>query len=441
MNYRLTEDASSKRLRIEVVSRTRLLIPRLLVTGVGLLFLVGFLGILVFQFIQMAPAGWMQRPDVWGKLLLAMGIMGVPAGWVVFRGLSSLGSHQAPCRELLFDGSESEFIATIDPPALWASRYWKASFSDIESIEIENYPRTPNTFKLAVRFSSDRNLDEFVGWLTVAGIDQREELLDLLLRIGNIVGIASYEVLEQGLRDYRIQLTRHPKASRAKSVPVITESADYERDQVASAVTKPTMKIAQFDRKSFEKNFESYKLISWEPGKRIHILRPGMSIREYFALACVFGVIGFGLGYFIEIPFLKLTSFNRGALVAVVLSLGMTIEMYRTSRELEFIWDWPSGVFGWRISKRSQSAPLSEIETLQLRGLRTTRTEGSGSSSRSVDFYSCRLEMVVAGRTLHLVETQVLERSDDEVPVRQLSPLTNALAESLGVPWKWIEYK
>jgi hypothetical protein len=271
----------------------------------------------------------------------------------------------------------------------------------------------------------------------VVGLDKREEVLDLALRIGAAAGFASYHVVRSDPRDLEIELDRHSVGDQP--MPALGR-VDYARDAVAPEARAAAReeKVPPFDVAHFKSD---YRVREWKPGERV-----------VFYKAFPWGVLGC-------LPFVAIPLVLEAMLIAGVgtvtgsrLALHLVLAIFSLAVLLPFvalvIGSRPRRVaFDWgtrRISVgREPPIPMSAVTALELRGVKVHHRPSKGSSYWS---YRCEVDLHHADAArgqptvTRLVETA--STRDDGAPAwRCALPLATDLAKALGVERRVVDYK
>jgi hypothetical protein len=177
--------------------------------------------------------------------------------------------------------------------------------------------------------------------------------------------------------------------------------------------------------------------VEWQPGTCVRFHTPAADWPEYVAYAVVAAIVAGVLAYGLA-PMVKAWLPGWGTmLVAIgVAPLVSSAWVWLRFREREVTIDWRTQQVAWRIGSRTRHAPLSSIQSVELRGLKRTVKR---KKQPSYDEHWGRLELALERGTVLVLESDAMRR-DPDGPARQLGPLTAALAAALGVPWQWREY-
>jgi hypothetical protein len=439
MIHQIAEDVVERRLELVGRRGIALALVQSLLVIVIVAFVGSFLAVTVSQMVAKLPADWLGRFDCWWRLIAALLIMGVPAVLIGGAFLRLVLTASDGWHRLTWDGRAGELVARRRGGVLGWSQATTIPLPEIRRIDLHAAPGGRN-LNLKFTFHSGKQLQRqpLEATVHVRHVDRREEALDLLFRIGRICGVGYYAIESSDLRNLKARLLREPKNSeRFQPIPDGSSAARYEDDVVSPHVPAPAPRVGKFQRSAYEQSVTSTRLVEWQPGQLIHFHQPPPDRATYCVAAIITATIAGIIAYQMA-PLTKawLPWWGTVLVAICVATLAVCFVIWLTGRERETIFDWSAGQVSWRVGNRWKHAALNAINDLRLRGLKQTVTKKKGPS---YTLYSCRLEMVVAGRSIYILESDKF-RDLPDAPADRLGPLAAALGESLHVPWQWREY-
>jgi len=273
----------------------------------------------------------------------------------------------------------------------------------------------------------------------VRHVDRREEALDLLFRIARLCELGSYAIESSDVRNLKIRIVRQPKEDgRYLPIPALSSAVRYEDDVVSPGVAAPAINVGKFGPSLFANTVRNTLLKEWKPGKRIHFFEPAASWELHAISAGAAAVAaGFMSYHFASHLAAWLPGWGTMAL-SILLAPPLTCAViWLVFRERVIVFDWPTGTVAWRFGGRWRHAQLDQIERLDLRGL---KRDVKQKKSPSNTHYWCRLDMIVRGRRVFIVESNKY-CNDADTPANRLGSLAAALADSVSVKWQWRDYR
>lgn len=195
---------------------------------------LGCLGVISVSLIGIAGGAYsatQHTVQFLGVMALITFVAALLAGAVVFPSarLLTLESDWEAGRLCYFRGLPGH------PPSKTAS----IEFSSIGSVAAEVSPGTPRhqvtdlPLRLTVRDLEGGSLLD--SRLTVRDVDCETKLMDLLMRFGQAIGLAHYHVPVKNPMRFEMHVTRG-REERSKTIPAITERADYAEDLIAEGI-------------------------------------------------------------------------------------------------------------------------------------------------------------------------------------------------------------
>jgi len=403
-------------------------------------FVVVVLVSVVSKMIGNLPANWITRFDCWWRLILAASIICVPATLIGAAFLRLVLTVSDGCRRMTWDARSGELTAVFYGGLLGLRRSENLPLAEIQRIDLHAAPGG-NRLALKLTVHSARQLARkpLVAELRVQHVDRREEAMDLLFRIARQCGIEHYAVEGSDVRNLQLRAARKPQKSsdRYQPIPEVSSAVRYEEDVVSPGAVAPAIKVVEFSPSVFSSCVTGTLLKQWQPGERVHFHEPAADAAMH-GVAGLIAAIGAGfISYYLAPTFAAwLPGWAVMTLAILAAPLISSTVVFFAYREREIVFDWPTGTIAWRTGRRWRHAQLKQIERLLLRGEKRTVSRKKG---RSYTKHWCRLEIVVEGRQVFLVQTNEY-REDPDTPANRLGSLAAALSESLGVGWQWREY-
>lgn len=416
-----------------------------------LTFNIAFLVIISVVTVSKLPPGWMLRFDILWRVAAVGALFGGVSLFVSRQWIRMIGSQLGYWRSFDWDAESSTFRAHFSGSFLGGRRRLEVPFSAIRGfsamLPAERHGRLPIEIQFHQRTGTGSINSEPLR-LEIDHLDQRSEALDFLFRIARVIGLKSYVVQEKTLRTLKIKLvhseSRNNTAAGADElsegkllpIPAVDDQARYDLDVVSAGVPQQQINVPPFAMSDLQGQVELTQITNWEPGRLIHILRPGLPNLVWRVLGMIGGLAGTIFGGFILAPALPypgwstcLVSAITGAVIALVVGAWVF-------REREVILDWSNGQVWWRESRRERTLTFEEVTGCVLQGTMVTKTENDSSSTT----YRTDVWLETVYRRVLIIGTDT-SSSDPDKPYRALAPFTAALAESLHVPWHWDEYR
>ena len=272
----------------------------------------------------------------------------------------------------------------------------------------------------------------------VVGVDKREEVLDLALRLAAAAGFSSYRVVRSDQRELEVETDRHTVGDQP--MPVLPR-ADYTRDTVAPEARAGAAqeKLPAFDPHGF---LSDYRVREWKPGERVVFHKPfswGVLGCLPFVAIPVSALVALlaGVGY-VQGNRLVLELF-LGVFAAVAVFIFAAIVAASLPRRATLDWTTRRITIG-----REPGIPMSSVTALELRGVKVFHQGSKGNASYWM--YRCELELHHTGAargeptTTRLVETSS-SQDDGTPPWRSALPLVTDLARALGVERRVTDYR
>ncbi|MEK6239429.1 MAG: hypothetical protein N2C14_32325, partial [Planctomycetales bacterium] len=207
--------------------------------------------------------------------------------------------------------------------------------------------------------------------LSIAHVDKRAEALDLLFRIGRLMGMKGYIVRSSGIRYLQVELVCETgDAEGVQSLPEATGTARYDLDQIQSAVEVPKVAVPVFDLETARRAMPLTKIVEWSPGDRVHFHRPIPPLSAFVIIGVVGSLIGSVAG-FLPLPFNSWLMAGLGTVAGAGL---ICLYTFFQVRQREVYFDWAAGEVWWRVGGRLRRSPLSDIQELVLWGRHATRS-------------------------------------------------------------------
>lgn len=419
-----------------------------------LCFAITFFSVISLVTQAKLPPGWMFRFDILWRVAVVLGLFGGVAWFVSRQWFSMIGSHFGYWRSFDWDLQRGDFQAIYRGHFLGGGRTLIVPLTSIRGITATlpaaKQGRLPIELQFHPQGAAQRGNGERLQ-LDVEHLDQRPEALDLLFRIARVIGLQSYVVQESTLRTMKLKLLRSGPETKGTiaanreedelaegkqlSIPAANEPARYDLDlaPVGQAASPP--KVPPFSLNDLKGQVELMQITTWEPGRRLHILRPGLPSVVWRILGFIGALSGAIVGGFLLAPQLPnpgwvtcLVSGIVGGIVALVLGAWIF-------REREVIFDWNNGQCWWREARWEHQLPFEEITACVLRGTTVTRTRNDSTSIE----YRTDVLLETVYRTVLVIGTDG-SSSDPDKPYRALVSFTANLADALHVPWRWDEY-
>jgi hypothetical protein len=381
----------------------------------------------------------------WNSELLAFGFFTFLAcviAYMILRAIGLVGEWEV----LDFRGDEGLLYARKRGSVPYWGTVWEVPIQRVETLGMMARPGMNNLLKieLKVEFSDPATPPAEITF-QVAGIDRRDEAIDLLLRFGRAAGCGWY-FAGADVRNLAAQVHRSPSDKLPlQPIPQVTGEADYHADRTASGVEAPAIDVAPFCQTKFGQGFSWWQLRTWSPGEKVDLVRP----RPHWALhvgaatlgIVIGGVVGAALfapllQQFLEVPVILsvVGSALAGGIIATLLA------MYSMAHR-EVIIDWPQRIATLVYGSKTTVVPFSDIQKFVLQGLVHKTQEGSKNNRRTKITYACELSLLtIQGRQHHLLQNEKW-RDGPDAPVDELAPLAADLSRSLGVEWEWREYR
>lgn len=448
---RIADDQPGRRLRLVWQGWPPHCLAR---NGLALLiatFNIAFVVIIGVVTVPKLPPGWMFRFEILWRVAAVGAIFGGTSLFVSRQWIRMIGSQLGYWRSFDWDAECSTFRALFSGSFLGGRRRLEVPFSAFRgfsaTLPAERRGRLPIEIQFHQKTGTVTISSEPIR-LEIDHLDQRSEALDLLFRMARVIGLKSYVVEESTLRTLKIKLVhldpRNNTSAAADElregkllpIPAIEDRARYDLDIVSTEIPQHQIKVRPFALADLQGQVELSQITHWEPGRLVHILRPGLPSLVWRVLGVIGGLAGAIIGGFLLAPALPypgwstcLVSAIAGAVVALVVGAWVF-------REREVILDWSNGQVWWRESRWENRLTFEEITGCVLQGTKVTKTEDDSSSIA----YRTDVWLETLYRRVLIIGTDT-SSSDPDKPYRALAPFTAALAESLHVPWRWDEYQ
>jgi len=440
MIFRIHEDVVERKLdligRRTLLQATVQLVLAAAITGFVALVITS----VVSRMIGNLPANWITRLDCWWRLILAASIICVPTILIGGFALRLVLTVSDGCRRMTWDARSGELTAIFYGGLLGLRRRENLPLAEIQRIDLHAAPGGNRlALKLTVHSAKQLARKPLVAELRVRHVDRREEAMDLLFRIARQCGIEHYAVEGSDVRNLQLRAARKPQKSsdRYQPIPEVSSAVRYEEDIVSPGAVAPALKVGQFSPSVFSNSVRGALLKQWQPGERVHFHEPAADAAMHGAVALVAAIFAGIVSYSLAPTFAAwLPGWATMTLAIFVAPLIACTVVFFVYCEREIVLDWPTGTIAWRTGRRWRHAQLNQIERLLLRG---QKQDVKQKKRPSYTRYWCRLEIVVEGRHLFLVQSnQYID--DPDTPANRLGSLAAALADSLGVGWQWREY-
>lgn len=292
---------------------------------------------------------------------------------------------------------------------------------------------------LTVRFARRGGIEgRLPGLVFVEGLDRKEEAIDFAIRLGAVVGLCGYRVVDDG-RQLRVEVTR-AMGEGMQPVPVAPPAADYDRTartQESDPLLEPP---GTFDPAAW---VGEERIVRWEPGTAVELHRPfhGRELRGCLfvcATACLVGLAGTVLVWFFArggLPMLAAVSSPWVVLYALSAALA-----YSNAKATSKAIDWSAKAIRFGGGTRYE-VPFADLERIDVRLTRVVSAQRRGEPFRPS--FQGRLLLVVRHPMRWHCASEVLAQTlvvseDRLVPYRLALPLGIALAAALDVPWVFV---
>ena len=274
--------------------------------------------------------------------------------------------------------------------------------------------------------------------LEILGMDSCDKVADLAFRLGAAMGLAGQRVVLSDPRRIEIEMGRQV-ASGLAPMPILEGPADYARGLVAPAAKRAAAeyRMPAPDPSHFPGG--ELRLAKWAPGDEVRADKPaqvaGLGCFLIGTLALVAGPVLWYLTH--DVPSTIMLSIF-GLLFGGVFLVGAFTCL---PRHVRIAWARQELIVAGALSR--ERIPLRRLSGLVLRCVLRWQTAGNGKFEHRK--YSCSLEAEVRGDTegdtkaATLLSTQEFE-DQPEAPYDALLPLTRQLAETLGIPWRVVDY-
>jgi hypothetical protein len=275
--------------------------------------------------------------------------------------------------------------------------------------------------------------------LSVLGLDKREEVADLALRLAAVSGLRYYEVTQSDPRRVTVELSGVPSGAMV-AVPLPERRASYDADHVAEAAREAVAqeKLPPFDAAAFPSEF---RVTSWEPGVLVRFEKPA----RLAALGCLpFSLLMLaGPAAFILImrhadPATRLGAAAFALVLGLVLGGGaLAVGIDGLPRRVTI--DWAAGRIGiWRLGKRTE-IPTYDATAVELVCLRHRPSKGPTTYRCEVKVWRRDRDHDNEERATTLAETRSFA-GDADTPYGHALPLATELAAALRVPRRITDY-
>jgi hypothetical protein len=275
--------------------------------------------------------------------------------------------------------------------------------------------------------------------LSVLGLDQREEVADLALRLAAVCGLGYYEVKESDPRRATVELSSVRSGAMA-AVPLPERRANYDADEVAAAARAAVAqeKLPPFDAAAFPSEF---RVTHWEPGVLVRLEKPA----RFAALGCLpfsllmlAGPAAFILTMGHADPAARLGAAASALVLGLALG-GVALAVGIDGFPRRVTIDWAQGQISfWRPGKRT-AIPTYDATAVELVCLRHTPSKGPTTYHCEVKVRRRDRERDNEERATTLVETRSFA-GDADTPYAHALPLATELAAALRVPRRITDY-
>jgi hypothetical protein len=274
--------------------------------------------------------------------------------------------------------------------------------------------------------------------LQVEGVDTREKVADLALRLGAVMGLRYQRVAVSDPRRIEIEMASAAAAGLEAIAPPEAR-ADYARGVVAPSAVRltrewlmPPLDVPRFPAEN--------PITRWAPGNEVRFDKP-------LAAGMVFGCLPVALAFFLLGPALWL-GFHDVAATLIGTLLGLLFGAAAAGMALMSLprhvrISWGERTITVRGALRRRSVPFDRVEALELRCVRQYLSGSRGRNSYNT--YECAVDAMVREGTagpaapVMLVSTKSFKR-EPETPYDAALPLTKDLAGALGVEWRVKDY-
>ncbi len=394
-----------------------------------LLFSGMFMALVIQGFVASAPDEWYLRIDwIWRALMLVAIAIGllllvfVPMIWIGF-------SDSRFWKRAEWDTSGEQFSGTY---AGWFRRTINVSrrFDEIKGIEavvgVEGETAIDMHVTISGRTLADVSID-----LAIDEVNTRDEALDVLFCIARVSGLSHYRVDENDVESMVVSLS-HVGGAGSEPVPEASQSPRYELDQVSTSATAPKPRVPRFTPRSF--THPEMRITKWEPGEEIRFLRPATTLVPALIVATIAAVIAGVLAFAFRSDFLH--PISSGTLLIVTAFIAGMIGCRIFKHEYEVVLNWSFRTVSWRRDWFTRTTGLDNIDHLELRVIEREHPNDLVDSD-----YLCKMELITDGGRRIFVVANGSRHGSESYQRQQLEPLTAALAESIGRPWRWVPFK
>ena len=387
-------------------------------------------------------------PDVATGLLGGM-VLGVVKGLLDLQGSADSEWYWRPIRvcadraagtlaleevQLIHKEERSESIALGDVRGLTVrTRYVMPKTSDPEPPFSADAPRHVEAI-LQIADGTPAGRTRTIHF-KIAGLDTPEKAADFAYRLGAAMGLEGQRVIVSDPRRIEIEL-RPDGGAGLEAMPRLAGPADYLGGRIAPDVARAAAELRM--RPVGDPVLEPpTRLTKWSPGDEVRIDKPleGMA----------FGCLPVAAGCFLFGPAIWFLSgkvpptiigtilglvFGSLAVIAVAGSLPQHVRIA-----------WPEQAISVSRRGRRRRLAFHQLAELELRCVRRYGRSGQTVIRRfgcTVQAHA-RAEGGSQAAPLELISTSAFE-DDPETPYEMLLPLTKALAEALGVPWRVTDY-
>jgi hypothetical protein len=423
---RVREDVPGERLRLEWVGKPVLpLKARLGCLAVGV---AGALGVL---------ASFASEDDT--------GLAGILLAFVLFGGVL-LAVVVFPSREPLsldVKGREGRLELARGLPGHRAGPPRSVAFSEIETVtvavphRIERDGQRALPLRLVLNGPSTSN-PLIAETIRVSWLNTERELVDFLLRLGNVLGLPYYRIVANDPRDFQARLSRWAE-ERSRPVPRIREPANYKKGRVCPDVETPAEVVADFDPGARVPG--GLRAAVWDPGRTLRIVRRWGALEVLTIAVCVVApLLAAVAGRRLPGILAQLSPAGDPQLAAAVLvffgpigALAAVWILVRASFCCQL--DWATRQVSVRRRGVWRRLEMREIEEIALveKGLRGSSRPVHERFRGGAWYVKYRLEARLR-RGVSEPLTIVLYGTSSRRLYRGLYPLAAALARSLGVP-------
>lgn len=393
------------------------------------LFCLLFTVIIIANLAGMVSDDWYLRFDWWWRILVYLGLflgtLLLVAGFPLIVALRQLSF----VRSLRWDQISQQLQVTRNV-LLFFRRRQTVPFDEISDLQWIVGEEHGDDLDLHLLISTEASTSIAID-LRVQDVNLRAEAMDLFLRLARTCGLKYYGNEDTETVAMRISASRE-QAPGFQSIPQDQQLARYELDQTGTTVEIPPPQVGDF-QPDFYHDW-NIRLEEWEPGKKIHFLRPAPTLSEMFFIGIAFGVLA---AIVFGISLSNLSGLNRllAAGVAGVITVPIAGLIFRfLYPRRETLIDFGSQQVNWSRGLRSFQICLRDVKHVLLWEIERKRRRSEGGS---FPVYQCQLYLTTSDGSQWMLTNNDSFSSDREVQRHSLEPLAAALAKALNVDWRW----